>query len=122
METTTKAAAIHTQAELAETRTMSATTLAGTAVGFLSFLILGLVPALYFGGFAGMVMAGGIFGTPVPATLLAQGLVVFGMVLGVLAVGALFLVGGAFAGSMVGWLALAVTGRTGEAADEGAQG
>lgn len=101
-----------TTATLSSTKIMSTVTLAGTAVGFVSFLLVGLIPALYFGGFAGLVLAGGIFGAPVPQTLLAQGLVVFGMVLGVLAVGAMFLVGGAFGGSMLGWLGLAAAGRT----------
>ncbi len=99
-------------ASIPSTKIMSVTTLSGTAVGFVSFLLIGLVPALYFGGFAGLVLAGGIFGAPVPQTLLAQGLVAFGMVLGVMAVGAMFLVGGAFVGSMLGWLGLAAAGRT----------
>ncbi len=117
METTTHTAETTARA-VTSTKIMSTTTLAGTAVGFVSFLIVGLVPALYFGGFAGLILAGGLFGAPVPQTLLAQGLVIFGMVLGVLAVGAMFLVGGAFLGSMLGWLGLAATGRTHDAHDE----
>jgi hypothetical protein len=96
--------------EIADTKFVQNFTLAGSGTGFISFLVVGLVPALYFGGFAGLILAGGIFGTPVPQTLLAQGLVAFGMVLGVLAVGSLFLVSGAFAGAMAGWLGLSLRG------------
>lgn len=99
-------------------RIMSVTTLSGTAVGFIGFMLVGLLPALYFGGFAGLVLAGGIFGAPVVPTLLSQGLVVFGMVLGVLAVGSLFLVAGAFLGSVIGWVALAVSGNLSQLEDE----
>lgn len=97
---------------LTNSKIMSTSTMTGAGLGFLSFLPLGLTPALYFGGFAGLILAGGIFGTPVPQVLLAQGLVVFGMILGLLAVCSLFLVSGAFAGSMFGWVYLALTGRT----------
>lgn len=99
-------------ANLASTKLMSNTTLAGTAVGLISFLAVGLVPAIYYGGFAGLILAGGLFGAPVPQTLLAQGVVLFGMVLGVVAASALFLVAGAFLGSMAGWIGLKVTGRS----------
>jgi len=63
-------------------------TLVGAAIGLALFLLL----------------AGGIFGTPVEATLLPRALIVFGMVLGVVAVGSLFAVLGAAAGAAVGAL------------------
>jgi len=117
---TANATSTPTTTELTNSRTVSTATLAGAAVGFVAFLILGLAPALYFGGFGGLLLAGALFGTPVPVTLLAQGLVVTGMALGVVAVGALFVVAGAFLGSMAAWLGLAVTGRTAaEEHDEG---
>ena len=80
-------------------------TLIGSAVGLASFLALGLLPALLYGGYAGVLLAGGIFGTPLQATLLVRALIVFGMVLGVVGVGALFVVGGAAAGAAVSVLA-----------------
>ena len=52
-----------------------------------------------------MLLAGGIFGTPIHATFLVRALIVFGMVLGVTGVGALFAVGGAVAGAAVSVLA-----------------
>src|SRR6185369_7407668 len=79
-------------------------TLIGAAVGLATFLALGLLPALLYGGYAGVLLAGGIFGTPLQATFLVRGLIVFGMVLGVVGVGALFAVGGAVAGAAVSML------------------
>ncbi len=79
-------------------------TMIGAAVGLAAFLAIALLPALLYGGYAGVLLAGGIFGTPVKATLVVRALIVFGMVLGVLGVGALFAVGGAAAGAAVGVL------------------
>ena len=74
-------------------------TLIGAGVGLALFLALALLPALLYGGYAGVLLAGGIFGTPVKATLAVRALIVFGMVLGVTAVASLFAVGGAAAGA-----------------------
>jgi hypothetical protein len=76
-------------------------TLVGSAVGFALFLSIALLPALLYGGYAGLLLAGGIFGTPVHATLAARALIVFGMVMGACGVGALFAVAGAVVGAAV---------------------
>ncbi|BDG03894.1 hypothetical protein [Anaeromyxobacter oryzae] len=78
--------------------------LIGAGVGLTLFLALALLPALLYGGYAGVLLAGGIFGTPVTASIAVRVLIVFGMVLGVTAVGSLFAVGGAAAGAAVGAL------------------
>jgi hypothetical protein len=78
--------------------------LVGAAVGLALFLALGLLPSLLYGGYAGVLLAGGLFGTPVQATFAVRALVVFGMVMGVVGVGSLFAVGGAAAGAAVGVL------------------
>jgi hypothetical protein len=83
-------------------------TLIGAAIGLAVFLAIALLPALLYGGYAGVLLAGGIFGTPVQATFLVRGLVVFGMVMGVLGIGSLFAVGGAAAGAAVAALVRAV--------------
>ena len=80
-------------------------TLIGAAVGLALFLAVGLLPSLVYGGYAGVLLAGGIFGTPVQATFLVRALVVFGMVLGAVGVGSLFAVSGAVFGAAVGALA-----------------
>ena len=79
-------------------------TLVGAGIGLALFLAVALLPAMLYGGYAGVLLAGGIFGTPVEPTLLSRALIVFGMVLGVVAVGSLFAVVGAAAGAAVGAL------------------
>jgi hypothetical protein len=76
----------------------------GAVVGLVLFLVFALLPSLLYGGYAGVLLAGGIFGTPLQATLLARALIVFGMVFGGIAVASLFAVGGAFVGSAIGAL------------------
>jgi hypothetical protein len=78
----------------------------GAAVGLALFLAIALLPALLYGGYAGVLLAGGIFGTPVQPTFLVRALIVFGMVMGALGVGSLFAVGGAAAGAAIGALTL----------------
>ncbi len=84
--------------------------LIGAGIGLAAFLALALLPALLYGGYAGVLLAGGIFGTPVQPTFLVRALIVFGMVLGVAGVGSLFAVAGAAAGAAIGALS-AVAGR-----------
>jgi hypothetical protein len=96
--------------------TRKAGTLIGAGVGLVLFLAVALLPSLLYGGYAGVLLASGIVGAPVKATLLVRGLIVFGMVLGVTAVASLFVVAGAAAGAAV---SLLVTRAT-EAAPGGA--
>lgn len=84
-------------------------TLVGAGIGLALFLAIALLPALLYGGYAGLLLAGGIFGTPVQATFLPRALIVFGMVFGALAVGSLFAVAGAVAGTAIGALASLTT-------------
>ena len=76
--------------------------LVGAGIGLAVFLAVALLPAMLYGGYAGVLLAGGIFGTPLTASFAARALIVFGMVLGVTAVGSLFAVAGAAAGAAVG--------------------
>jgi hypothetical protein len=78
--------------------------LIGAGAGLALFLAVALLPSLLYGGYAGVLLAGGIFGTPLQATFLARALIVFGMVLGVTAVASLFAVAGAFVGAAIGAL------------------
>jgi hypothetical protein len=79
-------------------------TLVGAGIGLALFLAIALLPAMLYGGYAGLLLAGGIFGTPVVPTLLPRALIVFGMAMGVVGVGSLFAVVGAAAGAAVGAL------------------
>jgi hypothetical protein len=76
-------------------------TIVGAAVALAIFLAVALLPSLVYGGYAGVLLAGGIFGTPITGGLASRAIVVLGMVLGVTGVGALFAVGGAAAGAAV---------------------
>ena len=91
-------------------------TLVGSGIALATFLAVGLLPSMLYGGYAGVLLAGGIFGTPVQATILARALIVFGMVLGVVGVGSLFAVVGAAAGAAVGALTSATVSRPAPAA------
>jgi hypothetical protein len=84
------------------TNTNKTPALVGAGIGLAVFLAVALLPAMLYGGYAGVLLAGGIFGTPVTASFGVRALIVFGMVLGVTAVGSLFAVAGAAAGAAVG--------------------
>lgn len=75
--------------------------LVGCALGIALFLGIALIPAMLYGGYAGVMLAGGIFGTPISPTLLVKMLIVFGMAMGVIASGSLFAVAGAVLGVAV---------------------
>lgn len=90
-------------------------TIIGAAVGLALFLAIGLLPALMYGGYAGVLLAGGIFGTPIHSTFLVRALIIFGMVLGVTGVGGLFAVGGAVAGAAVSALVGAPANKAADA-------
>jgi hypothetical protein len=81
--------------------------LVGAGIGLALFLAIAMLPAILYGGYAGLLLAGGIVGTPVQPTLLVKGLIIFGMVLGVTGIASLFAVLGAVAGAAVG----ALTGK-----------
>jgi hypothetical protein len=85
-------------------------TLVGAGVGLALFLVVALLPSLLYGGYAGVLLATGILGAPVKATLLVRGLIVFGMVFGVMSVASLFVVGGAAAGAAVSYLVRGIPG------------
>lgn len=74
-------------------------TLVGAGIGLALFLALGLLPSVLYGGYAGVLLAGGLFGTPVESTILVRVFIIAGMVVGVAACAALFGVAGAAAGA-----------------------
>jgi hypothetical protein len=86
-------------------------TLIGAGIGLAVYLAIALLPSLLYGGYAGLLLAGGIFGSPVTPALLPRALIVFGMVLGAVAVGSLFAVLGAVAGAAVGALTSLTSGK-----------
>ncbi len=93
-------------------------TLVGAAIGLVAFLAFALLPSLLYGGYAGVLLASGIFGAPVHATLPVRGLVIFGMMLGVTAIASLFAVAGAALGAAAGALVRSATPEPKEAKSE----
>ena len=81
--------------------------LVGVGLGLALFVAVGLLPAMVYGGYASVLLAGGLSGAPVQSSGAVRALIVLGMVLGVAAVGALFAVLGAAAGAAVRVLTLA---------------
>lgn len=73
----------------------------GGLVGLVTYLVVGLLPSVVYGGFVGVTLASGIFGAPVDAHVIARLIVLFGMVIGLLATAALFVVVGAALGAGV---------------------
>ena len=98
------------------TNTNKVPALIGAGIGLAVFLAVALLPALLYGGYAGVLLASGIFGAPVTASLGVRALIVFGMVLGVTAVGSLFAVAGAAAGAAIGAILRAVPSEKKKAA------
>jgi hypothetical protein len=81
---------------------MKTYTFFGGVLGLIIFLTVGLLPAIVYGGFAGVTLAGAILGTPIGTSILAKALVVFGMVTGLLGTASIFVVLGAIFGTGVG--------------------
>ncbi len=79
-------------------------TLIGAGIGLAIFLAVALLPSLLYGGYAGVMLAAAVSGSPVSASLAVRGLIVLGMVLGVTLTASLFAVAGAAAGAAVSTL------------------
>lgn len=73
----------------------------GGVLGLAVFLAFGLLPSIVYGGFAGVTLASAMVGAPVEGSLIARGLVVFGMVIGLLGTAGVFVVVGAALGAAV---------------------
>lgn len=76
-------------------------TLIGAGIGLALFLAVAMLPAMLYGGYAGVLLASGIFGTPLTPTFLVRTLIIGGMVLGTFGVASLFTVVGAAIGGGV---------------------
>jgi len=70
-------------------------TFLGGVLGLAVFLIVGLLPSLLYGGYAGVILGSAIFGAPIHESVFAQATVVLGVISGVLAIGGIFVLGGA---------------------------
>jgi hypothetical protein len=73
-------------------------TFIGAMVGLVLFLIIGLLPALVYGGYAGVMLANALYIGAIHTSLLAQTTVIFTVLAGVLSVASLFVISGAALG------------------------
>ena len=71
----------------------------GGLVGLATFLFVGLLPSIIYGGFAGVSLASSLLGGPIDSSYLARTLVVFGMAVGLLGAAGVFVVIGAALGA-----------------------
>ena len=67
----------------------------GGIIGLVAFLVVGLLPSLLYGGYAGVMLGAAIFGSPIHESVFAQATVVLGVLSGVLAIAGVFVLGGA---------------------------
>jgi hypothetical protein len=79
--------------------TRKTSSIIGAGTGLALFMAVALLPAMLYGGYAGVLLAGGIFGTPIMATFAVRAFIVGGMVMGVFGIASLFTVAGAVIGS-----------------------
>lgn len=102
---------------------MAAGTRIGTVAGIILFAIFGLVPGAYVGSFAALAALAALTGGPVEPTLIMRMLIVVGALIGVGVSSVVGIVGGALAGTGLGYVADAVFGhkRAEGAKEEGAR-
>lgn len=71
----------------------------GGVIGLTLFLIIGLLPSIVYGGYAGVVLSSGIFGPTMNPSVATKLLILFGIITGVLSTAGLFTVLGAISGT-----------------------
>ena len=89
-------------------------TFAGGVFGLIVFLVVGLLPSLLYGGYAGVILGSAIFGSPIHESVFAQATVVLGVLSGVLSVGAIFVLAGAIVATGITSLVRATRGAAEE--------
>jgi hypothetical protein len=75
----------------------------GATLGGIAFLIFGIIPGFYFGGYGTLVLLNKLFGSVEP-TLLIRMVMVAGITLGIFCIGAVSLVLGAILGTVAGYI------------------
>jgi uncharacterized membrane protein YgaE (UPF0421/DUF939 family) len=83
----------------------------GAVLGFILFIVFGLVPGFYFGSSTAILLLSKLIGAPVEATTLARVAVVIGAIMGLFCAFSVCIVGGALFGTVVASLTDALTPR-----------
>ncbi|MBI5875148.1 MAG: hypothetical protein HZB81_04780 [Deltaproteobacteria bacterium] len=96
----------------------------GATFGGIAFLIFGILPGFYFGGYGTLLLLTKLTGDAVAPTLLVRAILVAGITIGIFSIGALSLVVGAILGTAAGYIvntisALVALSETKEAEETG---
>ncbi|MEJ2183209.1 MAG: hypothetical protein P8Y66_06775 [Nitrospirota bacterium] len=73
----------------------------GAVVGGIIFVLLGIVPGLYFGSYATVVLLSHLTGGPIETGILTRALIASGIILGLFCTAALSIVAGSLAGMVL---------------------
>jgi len=76
----------------------------GAAIGAIAFLVVGLVPAFYFGSYGTIVVMSHFLGEALQGTVLVRAAVVVGTIMGIFCMASVSIVVGALFGTTVGWI------------------
>ena len=100
-------------------QTMRVGTKIGAAIGFISFLAIGLMPTIYFASFGSLMLMSRLAGGPVEPTTIVRMLTVVGITLGVFCAGAVGIVLGSVFGTALAFIVDVVgsLGKAGESAE-----
>ena len=96
------------------TNTMKVGTKIGAGIGFLAFLVFGIVPGFYFGSYGTLILLSHLAGGSVEPTTIVRMLTVVGIMLGIFCVGAVSIVLGSVFGTAMGYV-VDVVGSLGRA-------
>jgi hypothetical protein len=97
-------------------QTMGVGTKIGAAIGFISFLAIGLMPTIYFASYGSLMLMSRLAGGPVEPTTIIRMLTVVGIMLGVFCAGAVGIVLGSVFGTALAYV-IDVVGSFGKATD-----
>lgn len=76
----------------------------GAGIGLLAWVVVGILPAFYLGGYGAISLLHKLTGSAVEATLFARAFVLAGMLVSIATAGTCMTVIGALLGSAFGWL------------------
>ena len=100
-------------------QTMRVGTKIGAALGFISFLVVGLIPTVYFASYGSLMLMSRLAGGPVEPTTIVRMITVVGITLGVFCAGAVGIVLGSVFGTALAYIVdvVSATGKAGETAE-----
>jgi hypothetical protein len=83
----------------------------GAAIGGLAFLIFGLLPGFYFGGYGSLIVLQNLIGGPIEPTVLVRMFVAVGIFLGIASIAFVSIVIGSIIGTAFGYVVEVLTSQ-----------